>query len=133
MRGIGHTDAAKRVSDGVNLHMLASDAGWAWDNVKGRFMAFRLENGATDGVLYDSKRDAVRHQSDEMLCMYIKLHGGAMTVCEAEIMLKIHRQAYSNGFRLTDPDAKNGGRDIIPRMATDKALNQIRTLNRGRK
>jgi hypothetical protein len=132
LRGIGHTDAAKRVSDAVNLHMLASDAGWAWDNVKGRFMAFRLENGASDGTLYDTKQDAVRHQGDEFLCMYLKLHAGGMSACEAEIMLKIHRQAYDNGFRLADPDSKTGGRDIIPRMATDKALAQIRALNRGR-
>lgn len=133
LRGIGHTDAAKRTSDAVNLHMLARDAGWAWDNVVGKFMAFRLENGASDGVLYDTKQAAVRHQSDEFLCMYLKLHGGGMSICEAEIMLKIHRQAYSNGFRLADPDSKNGGRDIIPRMATDKALNQIKALNGGRK
>jgi hypothetical protein len=132
LRGIGHTDAAKRVSDAVNLHMLAADAGWAWDNVRGKFMAFALADGKSDGVLYDSKRDAVRHQSDEFLCMYLKLHAGGMSICEAEIMLKIHRQAYSNGFRLADPDSKSGGRDIIPRMATDKVLNQIRALNRGR-
>jgi hypothetical protein len=132
LRGIGHTDAAKRVSDAVNLHMLASDAGWAWENVRGQFMAFRLEDGRSDGTLYPTKLDAVRHQYDEFTCMYLKLHAGGMSVCEAEIMLKIHRQAYSNGFRLADPDHKSGGRDIIPRMATDKALNQIRALNRGR-
>jgi hypothetical protein len=129
MRAIGHTDAAKRVHDAVNLHVLANDAGWAWENCVGKWMAFKLEDGSTDNVLYGTKRDAVRHQSDEFMCMYLRLSGGGMNICEAEIMLRMHRKAYSTGFRwYPDRDSKHGGLDIIPRIGTSEVLNQIRGI-----
>lgn len=126
MRGFGHTDAAKRVCDGVNLHMLANDAGWAWDNGVGHWMAFKLEDGSTDGVLYDNKQAAVRHQSDEFQCMYLRLHMGGMNICEAEIMLSLHRKAYKESFRwYPDRDSRHGGLSIIPRIGTAEAQDQI--------
>ncbi len=125
MAATEHTDAAKRVCDSVNLHQLAGDAGWAWENVRGKWMAFKLEDGSSDGTLYDSKQDAIHHQSDEFLCMYLPLHPGAMNVCEAEIMLKFHRKAYDAGFRLPDPDTVRN-RDLMPRIGTQEILTQIR-------
>ena len=125
-RGSGHTDPAKRISDATLLQWVAGK----WNCVN-KWMAFKLEDGRTDNVLYDSKRDAVRHQLDEFLCMYVNLQPGGMNVCEAEAMFKFTRQAYSNGFRLPDPDAKSGGPDLIPRIGTDKLTAQIRALTRG--
>lgn len=122
-RAIGHTDPAKRISDATLLHWVAGK----WDTV-GKWMAFKLQDGRSDNVLYDNKRDAVRHQSDEFLCMYVKLAPGGMNVCEAEAMLKFTRQAYNNGFRLPDPDARSGGPDLIPRVGMEKVKAQIRAL-----
>jgi hypothetical protein len=127
-RATGHTDAAKRVSDATHLQWVAG----GWENTVGKWMAFKLEDGRTDNVLYDTKRDAVRHQFDEFLAFYIKLHPGGMSVCEAEVMLKVHRQIYLNGYRLTDPDAKNGGRDFIPRLSMLDVRQQVRDLIRGK-
>jgi hypothetical protein len=128
-RGSGHTDPAKRIADACMMHWIAQ----GWDSTK-YWAAFKLEDGRSpdSNTLYDSKRDAVRHQMDEFLCMYIKLHPGGMNVCEAEAILKIHRQAYLNGYRMHDPDSKSGGADIIPRIGMDKVANQIRALIRGR-
>jgi len=91
-------------------------------------MAFRLQDGKWDGALYDSKRDAVRHQSNEFYAFYVKIHPGGMHVCEAEVMLKVHRQMYDRGWRLADPDAKTGGPDIIPRIGMEKIKAQIQAL-----
>lgn len=120
MRLFGHTDAAKRVSD----HATQTWMDHGWPGCK-KWMAFALADGAPDKALYDRKPDAIRHQRDEFLCMYLPLHPGGMNPCEAEIMLRIHRQAYDNGFRLTDPDAKDGGKDVIVRQSPEQAQRQL--------
>jgi hypothetical protein len=130
-RNQGHSDAAKRISDATIMHSIAN----GWD-VNKYWCAFLLEDGKSPDAytLYDSKRDAVRHQSDEFLCMYVKLRFGGFNVCECEATLKYHRAAYLKGYRLPDPDQRTGGRDLIPRIGSDKMRNQIRALaNGGRK
>ncbi len=128
-RASGHTDAAKRISDACMMHWIAQ----GWDSTK-YWVAFKLEDGRSpdNNTLYDNKRDAVRHQMDEFLCLYVKLHPGGMNVCEVEAFLKIHRQAYLNGYRLQDPMHKKGGPDIIPRVGSDSLRDQIRSLVRGK-
>lgn len=120
----GHSDAAKRISDAATL-------AWTfhgWDGTVGRWMAFKLEDGSTDHTIYDTKRDAVRHVSNELNYAFFKLHPMGMSVCEAEIMLEFTRSAVKAGFRLADPDHANGGVDVIPRMPTEKIGNQIAVL-----
>jgi hypothetical protein len=128
-RAVGHSDEAKRMSDATMLHWVAN----GWDSTK-YWVAFKMEDGRSpdNNTLYDSKRDAVRHQLDEFLCLYVRLHPGGFNVCEMEATLKYHRQAYLNGFRLPDPDARTGGPDLISRIGTDKFTNQIRALKNGR-
>jgi hypothetical protein len=129
-RDKGHSDAAKRISDATMLHSIAT----GWD-INKYWAAYKLEDGRSpdSNTLYDSKRDAVRHQLDEFLCVYIKLRYGGINVCEAEAFLKYNRQAYLRGFRLPDPDHRRGGPDLIPRIGSDKMANQIRALTRGSK
>jgi hypothetical protein len=123
-RGRGHSDEAKRISDATTLQWVAGK----WDTV-GRFMSFKLEDGRSDNTLYDSYRDAVRHAGhNEMLYMFVKLHPGGMNVCEAEAMLKFNRQAHSNGFRMPDPDHREGGHTLIPRIGMEKVQAQVRAL-----
>lgn len=124
--GLGHSDAAKRISDAVNLAWTAH----GWDGFVGHWMAFTLAQGLTDHVLYPTKHAAITHVSDEFRHLYLKMHPMGMPVCEAEIMLTFYRQAYDNGFRLADPDHKDGGREIIPRIGTSEIKNQIRLLRK---
>ncbi len=124
-KGMGHSDAAKRISDTVNLHWAAG-----WDACIGKWIAFRLADGTGGHQLYDRKRDAVRDQSDEMLCLYLKIVPGGMDICEAEILLRTHRQLYDNGFRLHDPDDRYGGKDFIPRVAGEHRARTLRMLRR---
>lgn len=124
-----HTDAAKRISDSTMLAWTT----YEWGSV-GKWMAFKLEDGRnTDGYgLHSSKRDAVLRQDNELRYLFVKLHPMGMAVCEAEIMLQFTRKATANGFRLADPDAAHGGRDIIPRIATEDIAAQLRALTRGK-
>jgi hypothetical protein len=105
------SDAAKRASDIINAYRVFVP----WDELKTKWLAIRLSDGGYDGNLYDSKRDAVRHQLDEFLCAYVcfkNLAGGARP-SEMELFLKFNRDAYDAGFRLPDPDDQFGGRDVL--------------------
>lgn len=94
-----YSAAAHRCSDAVNIHLLGQ--GFA---VVGRWIAVRLEDGRSDGVLYDRKRDAVRHQLHEMQCAYIAIPPDGMSPRQAENFLTLNRQLYASGRRLADPD-----------------------------
>ena len=109
--GIQFSDAAKRASDNINALLAFMNP----EELRRKYMAVRLSDGGYDGTLYDTKRDAVRHQLDEFLCAYVcfrNLMNGA-TPKEMEIFLKFNRDAYDKGFRLVDPDAAHGGRDVL--------------------
>jgi hypothetical protein len=127
MKQFNHTDAAKRLCDGFNLHRVADPFGCI-----GKWMAAALNDGSSDGVLYDSKRDAVRHQHhNEQWYTYVKLIPTSMNVCEAEVMLATARNLYDKGMRLTDPDHKHGGPDLIKRLTVEDALAQGRGIVRN--
>lgn len=120
------SDEARRIADAVNAYRTFMD----WDELKGKWIAFKLADGSHDGVLYDSKRDAVRHQSDEFLCAYISFRNlqQGISAKDAEIFLRFNRDAYDHGFRLPDPDSQHGGKEVL--MTTgqkDYWENQLRT------
>jgi len=122
-----HEDAARRIADTYALHRMASDA-LGINNV-GRFFASALQDGSTDGVLYDSKQDAVRHQRhNEQFYTYIKIGLWFMNSCEAAVMLKTARMAYDAGLRFADPQSKSGGMDLIKRATVE----DMRNLANGR-
>lgn len=126
----GHTDAAKRVADAYNLHLLAG-AGFARNPSVGQWLAVALADGASDGVLYETRAACVRHQHhNEQLYAFLRVVPSSMTVCQAEAFLRMHRLAYDNGFRLTDPQAPGGGREIIPRLSGEEFGAQITALER---
>lgn len=124
----GHTDAAKRCADAVNLHRFA--LGYA---AVGRWVAVRLADGSSDGTLYDTKHDAIRHQADEYLCAYIRLVPRAMSVCAAESVLRWHRMSYDAGAHrnLVDASDPRGGRELIPRITTEDHRRQVAALIAG--
>lgn len=104
-------DAGKRASDIVNGYRAFHD----WDDLRRKWIALRLSDGGHDGVLYDSKRDAVRFQFNEFQCAYLSfanLAGGA-DAYEMAVFLQFNRDAYDRGFRLPDPDADDGGSEVL--------------------
>jgi hypothetical protein len=92
-----YSDAARRCSDWVRLHVIGGSVGkWA---------AIRLADGSSDGIAYDTRRDAILHQLHEQLCCYIKVPPDDMTPREAEYFLGFHRKVYDAGYRMADPDS----------------------------
>lgn len=97
------TDAAKRMSDNINAILTYTP----WEARNG-WMAFRLADGGSDGTLYDTRADAIRHQSDEKLCAYFCLKSamGGTNARDCQLFLNVHRHAYSvDGGHMAEPAA----------------------------
>ena len=125
-------DAAKRMSDIVNSMVVIHPL----DTILHSWIAIRLSDGGYDGVLYDTRREAVRHQQHETQCAYVFLGSvmGGMPVAEAHAYLAYHRLVYENGARLPDPEAPNGGPEICMPLPIEDVRSHIRRLhNRKRK
>lgn len=125
-----HSDAAKRVSDQYKLHRVAM--GMA---ATGKWFAARLTDGTSDGVLYDNKRDAVRHQHhNEKYFAFICIAPSDMSVCDADIFIKTQRTLYDAGLRMSDPDDAAGGRAPIVRQTREDQFSLMRSIqSRGRR
>lgn len=118
------TDSAKRARDIIASYVAFVDYS---ERIRS-WVAIRLSDGGSDGTLYLSKRDAVRHQSDEFLCAYFSYRGapnGFASAKEAAVWLEFHRQAYDKGFRLPDPDASSGGPDLIMPTPNEQVALQL--------
>jgi hypothetical protein len=113
--GFEHTDAAKRMADTYNLHLIAGGR-----NAYGRYFAAALHDGRDDDVLYDTKLDAVRHQHhNEQFYTYIRINPTSSNPCEMEVMLMTARNLDGAGLKLADPDHKHGGMDVIKRSTVE--------------
>lgn len=105
-------DCGKRMADAINIHITFGNV----FELRTKFMAISLADGRSDGVLYDSKKDAVRHQIHEQQCYYVgfrNLNPGGVSAYECAVMLQFQRDAYGAGFRLADPDDVNGGQQAL--------------------
>jgi hypothetical protein len=123
----GHSDDARRVSDTTRLAWTV----YGWDGFVKHWMAFSLRDGSSDNVVYPDKLDAMRHTSNEYHHMFLVMHPTGMSICEAEIMLSVHRNARRGGIAMPSLDLPDGGPDLIPRIGYDKVHNQIRALKGG--
>lgn len=87
-----YSDAARRISDTVTLHILADgDGNWR------KWIACRLSDGTSDGVVYDDPVAAADAQLHYKQCAYIQLHRGGITPRAAEVMLTYYRKVYDAG------------------------------------
>lgn len=126
------SDAAKRAYDIVRAYAVFVP----WDTRVRSFVALRLEDGGSDGVLYESKREAVRHQPHETMCAYFSYRNapnGFANAREAQVYLDWHRAAYNRGHRLPDPDDQFGGPDAILPVTQEQFHDQIARMIQGSK
>jgi hypothetical protein len=137
--GGGHTDAAKRVCDTYNLHRAAGAAFGIRSNLN-KIFACALADGSSDGDLYDTRQDAIRHQHhNEKWYAYLRVERYLMTICQAESMLRWHREAYEKGLVFTDRDDRLPGTpgltaadvEVIPRLTVEDQQKQLRALLAG--
>jgi hypothetical protein len=95
-----YTDAARRMADAVNIHIAVQ--GFA---ASGKWVACKLADGASDGALYDTKMQAMTHQTmDEKYYAYVMIPPTGMTYGQAERYLMFVRQCYDNGFKVRESD-----------------------------
>lgn len=127
--GRPHSDAARRVSDTYRLHRLAAGM-----DAIGQWFAARLDDGTSDGVLYETRRDAVRHQHhNEQFYAFVAVGPWDTDVCEAETFIQMNRALYDAGLRLSDPDHARGGREVIQRATREDQRSLIASIaSRGR-
>jgi hypothetical protein len=119
-----HSDAAKRVSDTYRLHrtVMGGDA-------IGGFFAVKLADGTSDGVLYDTKRDAVRHQHhNEQWYAFVAVGPFDMDVCAAETFIGTVRTFYDAGLRLPDPEHARGGLDVVQRVTREDQASLVASI-----
>lgn len=95
-RHMGITDAGQRMSDTINNIRMGND----WDNIKDSWMAFALEDGRSDGTVYDTRDDAIRfHRNRAKKYFYCALrstiHG--MSSKEATQILALTRTQAERG------------------------------------
>lgn len=125
-------DAAKRAYDTVRG--LATFVDYDTRVRQSPYVAIRLSDGGSDGRLYDTKRDAIKHQIHENLCAYFSFRGapnGFDSAKEAAVYLAFNRAAYDAGMRMVDPDDPNGGGDLIMPTTKEQLGMQLRRLIRG--
>lgn len=105
------TDAAKKMSDQINGRITFLNP---WE-LRDKWMAFRLQDGWSDGNVYDSKRDAVRHCTNEKYFAFFCFRNamGGANPKDCQIFLDVARHQYDIGAPLADPEDMHGGPDNI--------------------
>lgn len=115
-----HSDAAKRLSDIYNLHIVAGAQ-------RGGVIAVSLDDGSSDGTVYDNRADAVAHQHhNERWFAYIRIGAGHMSVCEADSVMRWQRQA--NQLAGAELGERNGGLEVIPRLTREGQRRQLAAM-----
>lgn len=94
-------DVARRAADQVNVHVLAHGR-----DAHGKYVAIRLSDGGSDGTLYDTRYDAVRHQLHSTLCAYARVTLDGTTPKKMWVFMVYMRQIYDNGGRLHEEDPR---------------------------
>lgn len=126
------TDAARRAYDQVAVHVFCT----GWNERIGGWVALKLADGSSDGVLYDSRGAAVRHVSDQRFYAFFSYRNapnGFSSLTDAQLYLDYHRMAYDQGAlqALADPDDhRHGGRELIIPTAREQAMVQRAVLLR---
>jgi hypothetical protein len=87
-----YSDASRRISDTITLHLLADP-----DGNYGKWCAFRLSDGTSDGVVYDDPVAAADAQLHYKQCAYIQIHRSGISAKAASVMLTYYRTVYENG------------------------------------
>jgi hypothetical protein len=90
------TNAGMRMSDTINNVRMSKD----WDELKDGWMAFALEDGTSDGTVYDTRDDAIRfHRNRAKKYFYCALrqciHGCSQR--EATMILALTRVQSERG------------------------------------
>ena len=89
-------DAGKRMSDALNAQLIFHGMSGVF-----RWMAFKLDDGSSDGTVYDTREDAIKHQKFETQCWYEQIlpSGAGYSPDVCAMTIQYARVAYDAGFR----------------------------------
>jgi hypothetical protein len=99
------------MSDTMTTHFLADPRG-----NRGRWVAIRLSDGGSDGVVYDSVAVAAAFQLHYRQCAYVRIATGGIGPRECDVILAYHRRVYDSGNL---PPYLQGVPLIVPNTALD--------------
>jgi hypothetical protein len=110
------TDAAKRMADAINLMVTFK----TWEEVCNGYMAFRLSDGSTNMVLYDSHTDAARHTDEKQHGYFCLRNGmGGANAKDCQILLNVWRAAADAGIPMAEPNVRRQPNLIISTWGYD--------------
>lgn len=122
-------DAARRMAEAVNLHVMASRE-HRHQRSTPPFIAIDLADGrCPDGTLYDTRRDAVRHQTSDYR-FFVKIGPATMSDREALIVLMYARRAHKAGYIFAEEEPVMAHRLELVRPFVPRT---VRGLSRGRR
>lgn len=103
-------DAAARMRDAINLHVVALALGARERHLC--WVAINLSDGRSDGNLYDSRADAVRHtQNKSRGWAYLKVGAERMGERESIIVLQMFRRAFERGVIFAEEEV------VVPQLS----------------
>lgn len=91
-----------------------------WDELQGGYVAFALEDGTSDGTLYDSYEAAIKH-TDETRTAYFcfrQAMGGANPK-DCQIFLEFNRYVVAAGIPRKHPETKRAISPILSQFGYD--------------
>lgn len=115
------SDEARRMADAVNLARIAGAIGM--------WLAVRLQDGRTDGNIYDSRAAAIEHQPRPDLCTYVQVPPSGMSDWEGQALLDYWRALRAHNVRDDDPGVLM---PLMPLLAADRRR-QILALAKGKR
>lgn len=91
-------DSAKRMHAAMGLHYMALTTE---EILQRRFIAIRLADGGSDNTVYDTRAEAIRHQTfgDQNRYLYLVLPLDRPPVEACDTLLWYGRRAYDAGYR----------------------------------
>lgn len=116
------TDAAKRMSDIINLKIISH----TWEELVNGYMAFKLADGSSDNVLYDSHARAARYTDTTQNGYFCFRSGmGGVNAKDCQILLDVWRAARDAGIPMAEPDVKRQPDLIISTWGYDVMSGRI--------
>lgn len=119
-------DAARRICDVYN----ATLNHYIQENIAHCWMSFTLQDGRSDGRLYGSKLDAVRHVPNEHRYLFLCFRNalGGVNPRDMQIYLNMCRAVeLSPGVKFAQPDSRDGGpQPIVPADMYDHLMGRLR-------
>lgn len=113
-------DAGKRIADQLNARLTFGDP----FELRHCVMAFRLQDGTTDGTVYESIKDAKKYTDERRFCYFAFLNilGGANPY-ECALVLSFYREAHEAGLGQKDneiPFLSTHGADVLQGRSTPR-------------